>query len=49
MRRRHQALFPIRNAAVVLAPRHLCRVGWEISDGDAMADAILSATDAREK
>jgi hypothetical protein len=49
MRRCHQVLFLIRNAAVVLAPRHLCRVGREISAGDAMVDAIFSATDAREK
>ena len=46
---RHQILLAIRDAAVVLAPSHFGGVGAEISAGNAMMNADLSAADAREE
>jgi hypothetical protein len=45
----HKVLFAIGNAAVILTPSHFGGVAAEIRAGDAMVNASLGATDAREE
>ncbi len=39
--RHHEVLLAVGHPAVILAPRHLLAVGFEVGAGDVMVDADL--------
>ena len=45
----HKVLLTVRHPAVILALRHLARVGREIRPGDVVVDADLGAAQAGEE